>query len=382
MARGGCSRQVAAAPLLVVAAPGGPAVTAAQVPDADSTSASRLGQPAGLVADSDPRGPAGATWVALPFLFYTPETGLGGGGVLGHYRRLGPLVETSSFVASVTVTAREQLVLEVFPDVYLGNGIWLGGEVRYRHYPDVYYGVGPDTPEASGEDYTSRVADLLVRVHRPVRRGVRAGVEARLRRETMLSEAGGLLADGGVPGSSGGTTVGIGALATWDTRDNRSRRGRYVEGSWTLHHGALGSDFDFQRVVLDGRQFFPLGGAATLGLHAYLEAAPGDAPFSLLPLLGGQDRLRGYREGRFRDRTLATAQAELRFPVWRRLGAVAFVSAGDVAPRLLDLDLGSLEAAGGPGLRYRLNAEGVALRADFAVGADGGRLYLTMGHAF
>jgi outer membrane protein assembly factor BamA len=325
------------------------------------------------------------TWVLLPVAFYTPETGIGGGGVVGRYVRLDRAVETSSLLTAMTVTVRGQRVIETIPELYLGGGTRIAGNLRYQHYPDVFYGVGPDTPETLAEDYTPRVLDLRGSFQRPVRPGFRLGVAARFRNEKLISlEEGGLLDGGTIGGSDGGRAVGLGLIGTWDTRDNRfsPRSGGFVEASWVLYDGALGSDFDFQRVMVDGRKFLALGERSTLGFQGYVESTPGAAPFSLLPLLGGTERMRGYREGRFRDRALVTAQTEVRFPIWWRFGGVAFVGMGDVAPRFSDLDISALELAGGAGLRFRLTREGVTIRGDYAIGEEGGQLYLTIGHSF
>ncbi len=42
-----------------------------------------------------------------------------------------------------------------------------------------------------------------------------------------------------------------------------------------------------------------------------------------MSLLGGTRRMRGYYEARFRDQNAALLQSELRFDVYKRLGAVA-----------------------------------------------------------
>ena len=63
---------------------------------------------------------------------------------------------------------------------------------------------------------------------------------------------------------------------------------------------------------------------ALQGLAAYM---PGEVPFANMPVLGGQNLLRGLFGGRYRDQTLVAAQAELRLPVWRWIGLAAF--AGD-----------------------------------------------------
>jgi len=107
-----------------------------------------------------------------------------------------------------------------------------------------------------------------------------------------------------------------------------------------------------------------------------------EVPVLLLPALGGRERLRGYYEGRVRDRVAASAQGEVRFPVWRRIGAVAFGEVGQVAPRLGDLTSVRPEMSAGAGLRFRLGEEAARIRVDFAAGRKGSGLYLTIGEAF
>ena len=50
---------------------------------------------------------------------------------------------------------------------------------------------------------------------------------------------------------------------------------------------------------------------------------------------------------------LTVLNAELRAPIWRELGGVVFVDAGNVFRRVSDLDLGELRASAGFGLRYK-----------------------------
>jgi outer membrane translocation and assembly module TamA len=50
---------------------------------------------------------------------------------------------------------------------------------------------------------------------------------------------------------------------------------------------------------------------------------------------------------------LVLLNAELRFPVWRDLGAAVFTDGGNVFNRLSDVDLGALRGSAGFGVRYR-----------------------------
>jgi outer membrane translocation and assembly module TamA len=104
-----------------------------------------------------------------------------------------------------------------------------------------------------------------------------------------------------------------------------------------------------------------------------------------VPQLGGDQLLRGYYGGRFRDQDLLALQAEYRMPVWWRLGAVGFVAAGQVAPKLDDLGLDRFKPAAGLGLRFLLSPEeGLNIRADYGWGFDveSSGFYLSIGEIF
>jgi hypothetical protein len=322
--------------------------------------------------------------VILPFLLYTPETKLGGGVVAAGYRRLQPDLPVSSLLGAVTVTVRRQISLEATSELHRPGGDRVDASARFEHFPDQFFGVGPGTPDEAEEAYTSRLFDATLRAQRQVRPGLRVGPQARFRWEDVVErEEAGLLERGDLIASDGGNWLGLGALATYDTRDHvvNPRQGVYVEVAALAFPEALGTT-GYRNGVLDARRFLPLGSGSTVALRAYLEASGGDIPVLLLPSLGGRERLRGYYEGRVRDQVAGAAQGEVRFPLWRRFGGVAFAEVGQVGPRLGDLASGRTELSAGAGLRFRLGEESARIRADFAVGRRGSGLYLTIGEAF
>jgi outer membrane translocation and assembly module TamA len=115
------------------------------------------------------------------------------------------------------------------------------------------------------------------------------------------------------------------------------------------------------------------------------QAVTGTAPFDLLPQLGGDVLLRGYYQGRFRDRTLLAGQVEYRSPLVWRLGLVGFAAAGQVAPEFGAMGFDRFKPAVGVGLRIRfVKATGLSIRADYGWGLEGGSagFYLNVGEAF
>ncbi len=64
--------------------------------------------------------------------------------------------------------------------------------------------------------------------------------------------------------------------------------------------------------------------------------------------------------------------AELRAPLWRELGGVVFVDAGNVFRRVGDLDLGALRASAGFGVRYKSPVGPVRVDFGFRLGSRRG----------
>lgn len=180
-------------------------------------------------------------------------------------------------------------------------------------------------------------------------------------------------------------TSALGAMFVYDTRNYEiaTSRGTWIRGDAMFASKSLGGLQSFNDYDLTAEQFVPLSARSVLAVRATLCDVTSGAPIWEYCLFGLGPDLRGYVAGRYRDRTLGAAQAEYRFPIWRRFGGVAFAGVGEVASGLDSLNWNDLLASGGAGLRYlipgfaRLNAG-----AEFAVGKNGGAFYLRLGEAF
>jgi hypothetical protein len=340
-------------------------------------------EPAGEPASPRPPRPE---WFGLPIVYYEPETQLGYGALGGVHFRVAPPLQTSDVQAIVSGTTRGQAFLRLTSMVFPAEWLALGGILRLFDYPDYFWGVGSDTPSSAREAFTSRQVEILLTGEGYlIPRQLRTGPRAWFRQEALRDLApGGQLAAGTLPGSEGYSALGAGWGVSWDTRDSRyyPLRGGDLEASYVYAWRLDSRAAPFGRAVLDGSRFFPLGGRVVLGLAAHLELTHGEVPVTLLPKLGGDQYLRGYYFGRWRDRLLYSGQAEVRFPiVWRLLG-VAFGGVSDVAPSLSGFGGGTIRGAAGAGLRLRLTEDGLAVRVDVGAGAEGANFYFGLGEAF
>jgi outer membrane translocation and assembly module TamA len=93
--------------------------------------------------------------------------------------------------------------------------------------------------------------------------------------------------------------------------------------------------------------------------------------------------MRGYYEGRFRDRNYITGQLEFRQMIWKRIGVVGFLGAGQVNDKTTKLSLSEFKPSYGFGLRYVIDLEEkINVRADFAWGTGTNGVYFGINHAF
>ena len=324
------------------------------------------------------------SWTALPSLFYSPRTKLGGGGSVRFFPRRLQGTRPTNIQFSFIYTARRQMVISLVPDLYFRKKQRrLFASILYLDFPDVFYGIGNDT--STSEGYTSRTVSFLLSGEQEIMPDLSLGLQTWIRRERVTEvKEGGILADSTLAGSTKGTAVGTGMFLRWDTRDNffNTYRGVFIRGSWMPFSPVLGSDYTFSRTTIDVRGFIPLNWRYVFAMRSYNQAASGTTPFQLLPQIGGRSLMRGYAEGRFRHQVLSVFQAELRAYVWGPFGAVIFGSLGDVQQRIGDLGSDPPIAAGGAGLRLLINDEGLNFRIDYGVGRDGGGFYFTIGEAF
>lgn len=325
--------------------------------------------------------------VPLPVVFYSPETRLGGGVALLHAYRSSADGRPIATAASLMYTQNRQIAAGISTDAYLTGGRYhVTASVGYSKFPNVFYGIGNTTAQSDSESYTPRTFAVDGAVERRVARGIYLGVGGDFATGGMVEvQPAGALASGTIPGSEIGRVAGLGAAVTYDTRDNilAAASGAYAKLAARRYAALLGSDFDFTLVQLDLRRFRSFAAGHVVAMQASWTGTSGDVPFARMPQLGGQNLLRGYYQGRYRDRQYVAAQGEYRTPTWHRMGLAAFGGAGEVAARLGDVSLSGIHAAGGAGMRILLNRqERLALRLDYGAGAGSSGFYITVGEAF
>jgi outer membrane translocation and assembly module TamA len=107
-------------------------------------------------------------------------------------------------------------------------------------------------------------------------------------------------------------------------------------------------------------------------------------PLRSLASFGGNNSMRGYYDGRYRDKDQLVFQAEYRIPVYGKWGVVVFGSTGDVSSKFTDYTFGDLKYSYGAGIRFAISKkEKLNLRLDYGIGqGNNNGLYFQLGEAF
>ncbi len=323
----------------------------------------------------------------IPIFFYTPETGIAGGAAVLYLMRTNPTVRPSSITGDIIYTEQKQIIFEVDGDIYFdGDRNRLLSSVVYQKFPNKFFGIGNFTAVSSEESYTPRSFVLRSVLYHRIYRRFNIGPVVRYETVSMVSvKPNGLLAPGTIAGSNGGSSSGLGFVANWDSRDNTfaTYEGSFYQMTALFYRRGLGGDFSYTDVLIDTRNYVQVFPNQILAVQAAAEAIDGMPPFQSLVQFGGQNMVRGYFAGRYRDKSGIAVQAEYRVPIWWRFGLVGFAGLAQVGHDLHEYAMNRFWVAGGAGIRFALNPEErINLRMDYGIGNNSSGVYITVTEAF
>lgn len=328
----------------------------------------------------------------LPLLYYTPDTRLAFGAFGVYYFKLKDRITNTATRLShakllADYTLNRQLDIWGSWNIFLKDEAYiLKGDIRYRNFPDQYYGIGNNSPEIHRERYEYDLYSFKALALKKVAPYTFVGLDYQLSYlYNVKLTPDKQLATGNITGARGGLNSGVGLVYLFDSRDNviNASKGTYVEASSYFYGKAAGSNFSFSNYNLVFNKYFNVYKDHVLATNTVFNFNAGDPPFVNLATVGNDDILRGYAKNRYRDMNFVGTQVEYRMPLFWRIGIAGFAGIGDVFNSPSDVSMKTIKYSYGSGLRYSINKkEKLNVRLDYGFGRQSHSFYIMVTEAF
>lgn len=166
--------------------------------------------------------------------------------------------------------------------------------------------------------------------------------------------------------------VGAGVSLVYDNRDNLTNphRGIFLNINQMFRPGFMGNDYAFSTTAFRFDAYQRLGKGTVLAEDIRANLNFGNLSWGMMAELGGTHSMRGYYEGRYRDKHSLEATVELRQHVWKRNGIVVWVGAGTIFPKFSALRSKQILPNAGVGYRWEFK-KNVNVRLDYGFGKSG-----------
>ncbi len=177
--------------------------------------------------------------------------------------------------------------------------------------------------------------------------------------------------------------IGAGIFLMYDSRDyiTNPSRGAFIKLEQRAFPEFLGNEGTFHRTEFTASTYLKIWKGAILAYDLHGMFNTGSVPWTMLSMMGGSSRMRGYYDGRYRDRNLVETQLELRQKVYNRHGFVVWGGAGNVFPKWGKFDWSHTLPTYGLGYRWEFKNR-VNVRLDYGFGKNTSGFIFNINEAF
>lgn len=337
---------------------------------------------------------------ALPVAGYTLQTGFAGvlSSNFAFYTSEHSQANMSNVLTSFTYSQYQQVIFPIQANIWTrGNKYNIVTDWRYLRYPSLTYGLGGNTPADSGYNIYYGYLRLHQAILRSVTKDLYVGVGYDFDYFWNVKEI------NPPPGKTDFETYGISPRAKasgislhlqFDNRRNsiNPEKGTYLSAAWRPNFTFLGSDQNWQSLLIEAREYFrfPHTTHNVLAIWSYnwFTLGSGNPPFLLLPSTGWDaysNTARGYIQGRYRSKNMLYLETEYRFGITSNglLGGVVFANAQSFTEPATG-QYTYIDPGYGCGIRISLNKfSRTNLCVDYGWGIHGsGGFFVNLGEVF
>lgn len=341
-----------------------------------------------LGADNQYDPQKGIDWSVLPGPFYTPELRLGLGMAVAGIYRVDPndkTTQNSSLSFTGFVSASGALGLGLSSYTFFTDDRWrLFVDGSLNRIPTSFWGIGYDAAQGNEQDYTSNAFRIHPVVMREVAEDLYFGVGwdfSTLQADIDHPSAGDVFTRYHARTSplASGATVSL----NYDTRDvvTRAQHGQLFKVEYSWFDPSTGSDTHFSATEVQYDYYHLLNEKSVLAFDLWGRFARGNVPWDRLSMAGDDRRMRGYYQGRYRDKDVVSGQVEYRRKLNWRHGYVLWLGAGSLGNDLHNLGDHPLLPTAGVGYRFEVKPA-MNVRLDLGFGKESAGFYFQVAEAF
>lgn len=318
----------------------------------------------------------------VPAFGYSPETKTYIGAVslftLDFYKD--SVTRSSNAKIEFNYTWNKQMVLEGGWNYFFRQEKWFTkGLIRYAQYPDFYFGIGTNTPDSNKLVFNSNrfVSDVFLL--KKIRPQLFSGINLKYISYSKIKTE---QPDLRYPELKPGNNFGVGYTIIKDARNNilSPSKGHYIFANAVYNLAQQ----NYLELTIDCRYYKNWNDKLVSATRVVNDFNFGTIPFYDLAYLGGDQYVRGYYFGRYRDQHLSTIQQELRFPLFWRFGLATFGGFSTIYSGNHPFGFDNIKYNYGLGLRFLVDKKDKTnLRIDYAIGANNNSgFYISFGESF
>lgn len=321
----------------------------------------------------------------VPAIGYSPETKTYVGFVtLFTFNNLTDTITRSSNASIEFVyTWNKQMIFETKWNYFFTGEKWFtkGRLLNFSKYPDLYYGIGFNTPDSGELSFQSNRLIFDIDLFRNIRNKLFLGTGINY---TTYRKTKSLNDSLYYPELQDENNFGIKLIFLKDSRNNilSPSKGDYFELKNIFN---FSSSF-YLKTTVDYRYYLGFGKSKkhTFAGRVYQSSIFGNPPFYDFAMIGGDKYVRGYYLGRFREKNLSSVQLELRNHLFWRIGIATFGGLSMMYEKVNNIQNESFKPNVGVGLRFLVDKnENTNLRIDYALGAQNqSGFYISFGESF
>ncbi len=267
-------------------------------------------------------------------------------------------------------------------NIFAGDRCRLNYNLRLHSKDLKFWGIGYDMASNDNNESKFRYidaelcADLVFRIGRHLYMGPLVDFAyihgADLRRPELLC---------GEPTHT--FSYGAGLKLSLDTRDflTNAYHGVYLSMQHIYYPSFIGNKYAFSVTDVTTSVYNRVWKGGVIASRFHGRFTQGHAPWGMLSQLGSDGGMRGYYEGRYRDKCAMDVCVELRQHVYRRSGAVVWLGAGTVFPRFSNLRFHEILPNYGIGYRWEFKHR-VNVRFDIGFGKHSPGFMFNINEAF